>query len=141
MNYELLKAELLEPAYNGLSDADTATLINSETVSIKQRIETHAVQQYLMLTDLLILIESGTSDAAKTATRALQIFESFDMNNPLIEGKFTAILDGLVADALIGFTNTNKLTILSLGNKTISRATELGFGVVREGDIKFARSL
>ncbi|MEE4290659.1 MAG: hypothetical protein V2J13_02820 [Cycloclasticus sp.] len=142
MDYQTLKTELLEPVYSGLSDADAAVLLNTENISIKQEIESHDIRQYLMLVDLLIVIENGASDAAIKAARALDIFPVFNMANPMIEGKFIAILDGLVADVTIpDFLEAHKNTILSMGNKTISRANELGLGAVREGDIQFARGL
>jgi hypothetical protein len=75
----------------------------------------HDIRQYLMLVDLLLPIEASSSDTCKAATRALEVFPIFDMTNPMIAGKFTQVLDGLVADALIpDFTEVHKATILSL---------------------------
>jgi hypothetical protein len=49
----------------------------------------------------------------------------------MILGKFTQVLDGLVAEDLIpDFTEVHKLTILSLADTLISRAEQAGLGHV-----------
>ena len=75
----------------------------------------HDIRQYLMLVDLLLPIEASNSDTCKATTRALEVFPIFDMTNPMIAGKFTQVLDSLVADTLVpDFTEVHKTTILSL---------------------------
>ena len=71
-----------------------------------------------MLVDLLLPIESNDTPDCKAATRALEVFPSFDMTNPMIAAKFTQVLDGLVADNIgPDFTEVHKATILSLAVK------------------------
>lgn len=75
----------------------------------------HDIRQYLMLVDLLLPIEASNSPACKAAARAMDVFPIFDLTNPMIAGKISQVLDGLVADELIpDFTETHKATILSL---------------------------
>jgi hypothetical protein len=96
------------------NDQGICDAINLRTVPVIGSVTAHDIRQYLMLVDLLLPIEDGASPACRAATRALDVFPVFDMSNPLIAGKFTQVLDGLVADALVpDFTETHKLTILS----------------------------
>lgn len=79
------------------------------------KLTAHDIRQYLMLVDLLIPIEQSTQPACIAATRALDVFPVFDLSNPMILGKFTQVLDGLVAEELIpDFTEEHKQTILYL---------------------------
>ena len=72
----------------------------------------------------------STTPACREATQALADFDLFALDNPAILAKFTAILDGLVAETLVpDFTETHKATILYLANKQISRAEQLGMTI------------
>jgi len=116
--------------YSAMTDEQVANSLNAKVIASKRPIPVHDIQQYLMLVDLLLPIEAGSSDACQVATRALALFDQFDISNPMIEAKLTNILDGLVADTLIpGFTATNKAAVLAMGDTTISRADELGITV------------
>jgi len=139
----ILKNEIVsDPSavgYSGMSNEAVASSLNAKNIASLKIISTHDIEQYLVLTDLLLEIESGTTQAAKVAARALQAFESFDVTNPLILGKFTSILMGLVDDGLLAFSETDKTNILSLGNTSISRATQLGLGIVTAGQVQAER--
>lgn len=79
------------------------------------KLTAHDIRQYLMLVDLLLSIESNNTPACKAATHALDVFPVFDLTNPMILGKFTQVMDELVADELVpDFTEEHKQTILSL---------------------------
>jgi len=125
--------------YVDMSNEAVASSLNAKNIPSLKKIETHDIEQYLVLTDLLLEIEAGTTQAAKVAARALQAFDSFDVTNPLILGKFTSILTGLVNDSSLSFSATDKTNILSLGNTSISRATQLGLGVVTAGQVQAER--
>ena len=142
MNFQTLKAELQSPEYENLTDADAAALLNAETIQVKQIILTHDIQQYLVLTDLLLDIEDGTSDACRNATRALAVFESFDVTQAMIDAKFTSIINGLVADnSLPSFVQAHADNILNMGDKLISKGVELGLGVIKQANVQYARGL
>ena len=139
MNYEILKTELQDPAYTALSDADAATALNTENITAKTSILAHDIRKYLMLVDKLLPIEASSLNSAKAAVRSLEIFPSFDMAENAVEIKLTAVLDALITDGLLD--STDKTTILALGNKAISRATELGLPKVQEWHITEARAM
>jgi hypothetical protein len=99
--------------------------------SAKGKVASHDIRQYLMLVDLLIAIEASPQPACVAAKRALEVFPIFDLSNPMILGKFTQVLDGLVDETLIpDFTEQNKAVILSLADTLISRAEQAGLGHV-----------
>lgn len=126
--------------YAGMTNEAAADWLNAKTIASKKAIQTADIQKYLMLTGLLLAIESATTDAAKTAARALQVFESFHMNEQMVAAKFTAILDGLVADNSIPFDVTHRAIILSMADTTISRAEKLGLGIVTNGQVQAERN-
>jgi hypothetical protein len=99
----------LVPDWQALADALSAGRTKVGKLSA------HDIRQYLMLVDLLLPIESSQQPSCVAAARALDVFPVFDLSNPLIAAKFSAVLDGLVAEDLIpDFTEINKQTILSL---------------------------
>ncbi|MBV1888709.1 MAG: hypothetical protein KUG67_00485 [Proteobacteria bacterium] len=125
----ILSDELALPAYAATTSEQAANLLNAKTIAAFQPITTHDMQQYLVLVDQLLEIEACTSDACKKAVRAMEIFDSFDVTNPAILAKLTAVLDALVSETAISFAEGDKAVILSLGNDLISRAEQLGIRV------------
>lgn len=140
----ILKNEIVNDpngvGYSGMSNEAVASSLNAKTIASLTIISTHDIEQYLVLKDLLLEIEEGTTQAAKVAARALQAFESFNVTNPMILGKFTSILTGLVGDSSLAFSETDKTNILAMGNTTMSRATKLGLGVVTAGQVQAERN-
>jgi len=125
-----LAAELA-PHITAGADGVVAAIINRKDIAAKGTVASHDIRQYLMLVDLLIAIEASPQPACIAAKRALEVFPIFDLSNPMILGKFTQVLDGLVAETLIpDFTETHKAVILSLADTLISRAEQAGLGHV-----------
>jgi hypothetical protein len=125
-----LAAELAPHIAAG-ADGEVAAILNRRDIAAKGSVSSHDIRQYLMLVDLLLAIESSSQPSCLAAKRALEVFPIFDLSNPMILGKFTQVLDGLVAEDLIpDFTETHKLTILSLADTLISRAEQAGLGNV-----------
>jgi hypothetical protein len=125
-----LAAELAPHIAAG-ADGVVAAILNRADIPAKGKVLSHDIRQYLMLVDLLIAIESSSQPSCVAAKRALEVFPIFDLSNPMILGKFTQVLDGLVAEELIpDFTEVHKLTILSLADTLISRAEQAGLGSV-----------
>jgi hypothetical protein len=125
-----LAAELAPHIATG-ADGVVAAILNRADIPAKGKVASHDIRQYLMLVDLLIAIEASPQPACVAAKRALEVFPIFDLSNPMILGKFTQVLDGLVAEDLIpDFTEVHKLTILSLADTLISRAEQAGLGHV-----------
>jgi len=133
----ILQTELQNPVYADKTDAEAATMLNTSNIATKQSIASHDIRKYLMLVDKLLPIESSALDSAKSATRALEIFPTFDMIETAVETKLTAVLDALIADSLLNTDDKN--TILALGDKLISKAEELGLGKVSIWQVQEAR--
>jgi len=131
MRYPKLKIKLLEPAIMALSD-DEAILaeLNNDNITVKKTISAHDIQEYLMLTDDLELIEASDSVECKRVVRALEIFTEFDISHKTkgaaIEAKLISILDSLVANDMLTFTAEDKVYILAICLDTISWAKQNG---------------
>lgn len=120
----------LAPFISSGDDAAILAILTRKDIPAKKPVTAHDIRQYLMLVDLLLPIEASNADTCIATKRALEVFESFDLRNPVILAKFTQILDGLVAETLIpDFTEQHKADILSLGDTMISRVGQLGITV------------
>jgi hypothetical protein len=133
--YDELTAGILAPSIASListsNDIAILELLYNKNIAIKSTLTSHDIRQYLMLYDLLLVIENGTSDACKIATRALDVFPVFDLSIPVILNKFSLILDGLIADTTLipAFTITHKQDLIDMSIKYISRVDQLGITV------------
>lgn len=139
MNYEILKTELQDAAYTGLSDADAASALNTQNVAAKTTVAAHDIRKYLMLVDKLLPIEASSLNSAIAAARALEIFPTFDLAESAVETKLIAVLDALITDGLID--GTDKSTILAMGYHLISRVTELGLPKISAWNVTEARAM
>ena len=139
MDFNILNIELQLPKYSAMNDAQAANAVNSVNIKTKVGISTHDMQQYLVLVDKLILIEASPAPLAVEAVRVMELFQSLDISDSTIEAKTVSIVDGLIVAGLLD--ESDKAYILGLGNKTISRAEELGLSAVIEANVKFARTL
>ena len=132
-------AETLAPLVVAGNDGGIADALNAKTIKVKGSVTTHDIRQYLMLCDLLIPIESTPTPTCIATKRAMEVFPVFDLSNPMILGKFTQILDGLVAEALIpDFNEVHKDTILGLADVKISRAEQVFGQTVTVTDVAMA---
>ena len=137
MNYTKLKTELQNVKYSTMTDAEAATDLNLVNVVTKQPITAHNIRKYLMLISKLVTLEASSDPSAIEAVRALEVFPNLDISEPAVSAKLTSILSALVTATLL--TEAEKVGILSMGDKTVSRAEELGVGKVRERDTRTAR--
>lgn len=109
------------------NDAAICEALNRKDIIVHGSITASTIRQYLMLNNFLLLIESGTTEACRMVARALELFPNFDLSQPIIFNKFSLILDALVDDAsVVDFDELNKAALISLANKKISRAEQLG---------------
>lgn len=121
-----LAAEIA-PFIAGRNYGAIAGILNRKDILVRAVLHSHDIKQYLSLIGLRLPIKDSIANSCREATLALEDFESFDLSNPMILAKFTAILDGLVSEILIpDFTETHKLTLLSMSDKLISRAEQVG---------------
>lgn len=137
MNYALLRTELLtNPAgltggYTGLTDQAAADLLNSLTTGRTRPRTAVPIQEVFNVVD----------NAAWPSTAALQDKWTGVLSMPVVDASNTntrGIL-GAIFPAAGATLNTNT-RLLALATETISRATELGFGVVAAGDVNLARA-
>jgi hypothetical protein len=131
----LLKAKIATD-YAGQTHSQTLIGLNAKTIMIKKPIHTRDIKKYLMLVDLLIPIEQSTAQSCQVAKRSLELFDTFDIADPVVLTKLTTVLDDLVAEVLIpDFTVTHKMTILAMGDGMTSWADQNWFGDVTLTDI------
>jgi len=125
---ELIKQELtadpLGVGYSTMTDQQVADSLNAKTRVRQQPIPTYLIKRYMVLNDLWLPIKQSTAPEAQVTIDALATFEHFDVVDPTVATKFTAILDGLIAQGLL--TTAQKAEILNLQNEPISRAEEIG---------------
>ena len=139
MNFDTLKTELADVKYDAMSDQEAADSLNDVSISAYQRVDYADVASYLMVVDKYLAIKTSTKASAKKFMLAMDTFQTFNLDLPLVATTVTTILDALIADVLID--DTDKAVILSLADTTISRATEIGIGKVKAGHIIDARTL
>lgn len=121
-----LAAELA-PYISAGNDGAILAVLNRKDIVAKGKVTAHSIQQYLMLNDLLLAIESTQTLSCLATKRALEIFPVFDLSIPVVLEKFTAILSGLEHDNLIpAFTAQHKADLLMMGDVLISRAEQAG---------------
>lgn len=147
MDYAALKAEIeagplastLAPMVAAGDDVAVAAALNAKTITAKGTVTTHDIRQYLMLVDLLLTIENTATPTCIATKRALEVFPVFDLSNPWVIGKFSQILDGLVAETLIpDFSETHKATILGMADTLVSRAEQVFGQSVNHIDVAIA---
>lgn len=120
-----LAAELAPLVADG-NDGAILEVLNRKDIPAKGKVSAHDIQQYLMLHDLLLTIESSQTLSCIATKRALEIFPRFDLSNPIILAKFDQILTGLEQDTLFpDFTTQHKADLLAMGDVLISRAEQL----------------
>ena len=145
MDHSKLKAKLETPEISAFALDESKLIELTKPVDKKIPILVHDIQEYLMLTDDLELIESGTSIACKRAVRALELFTQFDIAHPikgvLIENKLNTILTDLETDEALQFSATDKQAILDMGITKSSWADDNGYKPLRIGYFDKARAL
>lgn len=136
MDYRALHAELttdpLALGYSGLNNASAANKLNAldtgRTVN-RTRVD---------VAEVFSAIDDGAWPAVNSqAAHKLQVV----MGMPFVDASNTntrGILGAIFPNS--GATVNTRNRLLALSTQTVSRATELGLGVVTEGDVAQARS-
>lgn len=107
-------------------------VLNRKDIAVLGKLTVHDVKQYISLLGLRLPILDSTATSCREFNMALEDFKEsgFSLDIPMINQKIVAVLDALVAEVMIpDFTEEHKLTLLSLGNKLISRAEQLGITI------------
>jgi len=132
MDYAVLKDEItvdpLTRGYDGMSDAAIAVDLN--TVYRTRTVESVTGSAIFNATDD---VEYGAlTDAEKDRWLALCAVDSVDVSS--------GVAKALEAE-IFGPATTTRTNLLALKTEDISRAVELGLGVVNQGDVEKAKAL
>lgn len=122
-----------------LNDIELLDELNAKNIEQTQDIQTADIANYLNVTQKILAITDSTDDVARLVIHALNTFQSFDMSNPVVQYALNNRLTYLVSISLINQDDADY--ILLLGIKHISRANQLGFNQITQGDIDAARAL
>jgi hypothetical protein len=141
MNWQLLKTEV--DNYPLLTSEALADQLNTANIEAVQNIQVADIKQYLVVTGKILAIKASLEPAALLTVEALDSFDKFVMIEPSNVAALNNQMDGLIAvnSEPKLFTIDDKNYILSLGVTVISRANQLGLGVVTPGDIEYVRGL
>jgi len=149
MNYAVLREEILtDPlgrGYAGMTDEQVAEDLNTAYRTIKQRIKLKDLVSYLLKNDLWFAIREAAADPTHTAHRAavyaldLVDFAKADMLDDIDsdDATFRALFQQLISGGIM--TSTQGQEILAMAYVTMTRAEELGLGVVKPGHVRKAR--
>lgn len=135
MNYAALRQELtLDPVplgYAGLSDTQAAAKLNALDTGRTQPRTAVPVQE----------VFNQVEDAAWPSTAILQDKWRGVLSMPVVDASNTntrAILGTIFPNS--GATAATRARLLALSTQPVSRATELGLGIVLESDVTRARA-
>jgi hypothetical protein len=132
MNYTQLQAELSNDpvglGYSGLSDSLAATKLNATNTN--RTLARKAVSKNEILT---AIVDSEWPTTGILQNKLLCIFscDTIDASNANVKAVFAAIF---------GPATATRGGLLALGTQTVSRAVELGLGIVLAADVTLARS-
>ena len=133
MDYPALRNELLNDpvalGYAGKTDQQAADLLNSTTTG--RTLPRTSVPTTEVLGAILNTDWPAAASASESKLRAILGMPFVDASNGNIRGLFQAIFAA---------GTTTRTNLLALANRTVSRAEELGFGVVLAVDVNRARS-
>lgn len=123
--------------YIAIADEDSLKTIKEiferKDIVVPGNLSVHDIKQYISLLKLRLAILDSTTMPCREFNTAIEDFKDsgFDLSNELIYNRVVEVLDGLISDETLvpAFTETNKAILLSLGNKVVSRAEQLGVNI------------
>jgi hypothetical protein len=131
VQYDVLRAELLNDpvalGYGALTDANAAAKLNATNTG--RTLSRTSVSKNELLR---AITDSEWPTTAVLQNKLLCIFscDSIDASNANVKAVFAAIF---------GAGTATRTALLALGTQTVSRAVELGLGVVLVADVTIAR--
>lgn len=143
--YQTLTNELANPVYAGMTDLEAVNKLNTKDVPARQLVPLWMVKKHAIENGYWIAIkaaatshESPTVQAAATLTLDYVEDKRFD-NLDLDLSSTQSLLAALVSGGVITQTNADELD--AMADTFISKADELGLGVVGDGHVLSAREL
>jgi len=146
MDIGKLKTELeTDPerlGYSGMNDKEVTVAINEVNRSYVVPLSSRQMLEWAMQGGRL----SGINDATNTGPKeiraiaigAMALISREDTEVDLAKADHVEMIDGLISGGVL--TAGDKAELLTMATKQQSRADEIGFGRVREGDIQRARA-
>ena len=126
-----LAAELAPLIAEG-NDGAILAVLNRKDIPAKGVIATKEIWKYLGVHRILRALETSNSEYCKEAIRNLEIFDTFELNDPEIFAVYATILSVLEMDESIPFTAQHKVDLLAMGDVLISRAEQTGISPTLE---------
>lgn len=132
MDYNVLKDELdndpLARGYAGFTDEQASADLNTEYRNVPRA----------SMNGDEIFAATDNAEFTGLTDHKQQLWVSFTSKD-IINAYEQTNIDFL--DFIFGPASTTKTTLSALREETVSRAVELGLGLVKVGDVQFARSL
>jgi hypothetical protein len=123
------------------NDGAVLAVLQRKDIPRLGKITAHVIKQYFSLIGVRRPIMESQSDSCKDVTLALNDFPVFDLTIPMVQAKFIALLNALVAEPLIpDFTEEHKEALLTIATEQVSRLDILGINATHL-DIAQAREL
>lgn len=132
MNFRVLHEELVaDPlgfGYSTLSDTETANKLNATTTG--RTLARTAIPKREVLNAIVNAEWPGTA-ILQNKLLVIMSVDFLDASNPNVQG---------VIGSIFGAGTQTRANLLALANRTVSRAEELGLGVVLATDVSRARA-
>jgi hypothetical protein len=148
VNYQTLITELqtdpLSRGYSGMTDGEVADDINSRYRSRRRDTTPGVYSEWLTATGIRFKMEDAADDPNTPKPVKQRIGVAFGIEwNPHLTSVGWQLGDGLAAYLLAaGVVTADEATsFTTITSEPVSRATELGIGVVGDGHVKSAREL
>lgn len=136
MNYQVLKLELADPAYSGMTDAESADALNANdpTLLVERLVSYRSILNECTEGGVILdALDALTIPDVKWAMVGIKA-DGIDISSPKTQG----MIDQLVAGTVLTAAQGDELKAMA---PTQSKAQSLGLGKVREGEVQFARTL
>lgn len=145
---EEISQDPLSRGYSAMSDGQVAESLNGRNRPGRGVVASSEVRRYVLLNGLwprLQAVASSATDETQrgTAMTILQVmapnsFDEIRMNDPSVHAAVSSMLQVMVDAGAM--TAENRAEMVALGDRTISRADELGLGLVHHLDVAEARN-
>jgi len=154
-DYRALAAEELLPEYASMSDAQRVAAIRAKVIALRLDVEGQDIKdvlrnagvwgRYVLLSRLPPsgdALSAPTADDAKIA-RVIELVtaatDGIRLSRPGVRNRWTALLDALVTDGLMG--GPVRTSLLAMMTASITRAAEMGFPDLNTNDLAAARKV
>lgn len=139
VDYRKLAEEISRPEYSGKTNQEICDLLNEEVIPIVEDISAGQFLTWLtsvggftkLATHAATQLGAPLYDSAQAALRVAgyNASERFHIEDPLVQAQMDAFVQAGV------FTELEHDSLMAIGSRQISKATQLGFPFVYPGDV------